>query len=235
MIKNLLFSLFFIILAVNVCAQDVHYYKLTRKKTASENTTSVTGGQFITFLSNICYESNNKGVGVDHGTLTLNNSYSNDVFSVYQGSSYWGNNTTFKFNSDKSVLNVVLENGDVYVYKRSTAPVGVTTCSLIRNNSHSSSSGVSVQQPNNSILQYPQQQYQQPQYQHPTYTPTSTPQPQTQREAKDCQRCWGSGKCQTCNGRGYYTALGVGSGTHDCPNCNKTGRCSSCGGSGKQR
>lgn len=76
------------------------------------------------------------------------------------------------------------------------------------------------------IQTFPQQQYQQP---------TSTSQPQTQREAKDCQRCWGSGKCQTCNGRGYYTELGVGSGTLDCPNCNKTGRCSSCGGSGKQR
>lgn len=81
------------------------------------------------------------------------------------------------------------------------------------------------------IQTFPQQQYQQPQYQQPT----PTPQPQTQREAKDCQRCWGSGKCQTCNGRGYYTELGVGSGPLDCPNCNKTGRCSSCGGSGKQR
>ena len=57
------------------------------------------------------------------------------------GCSYWGQNAIFKFKSDLSTLNVVLENGDVYVYKKQTAPPSATTCSLIRGKSSSSGSG----------------------------------------------------------------------------------------------
>ena len=38
----------------------------------------------------------------------------------------------FKFNADKSVLNVLLDNGDVYIYKRAIAPDKQETCTLIR-------------------------------------------------------------------------------------------------------
>ena len=38
---------------------------------------TVSGGQFISFLNEICYESNKNSVGVGHGTLKLNKSYSN--------------------------------------------------------------------------------------------------------------------------------------------------------------
>lgn len=50
-----------------------------------------------------------------------------------------------------------------------------------------------------------------------------------------CQRCIGTGKCQTCNGRGYYDVIGIGEGRHACPNCasNHNGKCSSCNGTGK--
>ena len=58
------------------------------------------------------------------------------------GSSYWGEAATFKFKSDLSVLNVVLENGDVYVYKRQVAPASATTCSLIRKKGNSSGNSV---------------------------------------------------------------------------------------------
>lgn len=53
---------------------------------------------------------------------------------------------------------------------------------------------------------------------------------------KDCRICLGTGKCNTCNGKGWFTALGIGTGDHPCPNCqsNHNGRCSSCGGTGKQ-
>ena len=53
--------------------------------------------------------------------------------------------------------------------------------------------------------------------------------------SRDCQRCMGTGKCQTCNGRGYYDEIGIGSGRHACPNCasNHNGKCASCNGSGK--
>lgn len=52
---------------------------------------------------------------------------------------------------------------------------------------------------------------------------------------RDCRLCLGTGKCNTCNGKGWYTAIGIGSGTHACPNCasNHNGKCSSCRGTGK--
>ena len=49
---------------------------------------------------------------------------------------------------------------------------------------------------------------------------------------ESCPICHGSGKCNTCNGRGWIYA--IGSSDHlDCPNCKPDGHCSHCGGSGK--
>lgn len=46
-----------------------------------------------------------------------------------------------------------------------------------------------------------------------------------------CLRCHGSGRCATCNGKGWYYSP-FGTGKIACPNCTD-GRCSACGGSGK--
>lgn len=53
--------------------------------------------------------------------------------------------------------------------------------------------------------------------------------------SRDCRHCMGTGKCQTCNGRGYYDEIGIGSGRHACPNCasNHNGKCALCNGTGK--
>lgn len=118
--------------------QTVSFYALTKKMHNGITSSSVTGGQFITFLDNICYESNKKGIGVGHGTLKLNKNYSNSNYKFYMGGSYWGTDATFKFKSDLSILNVILENGDIYVYKRQVAPASATTCSLIRKRGSSS-------------------------------------------------------------------------------------------------
>ena len=114
------------------------FSKLVKKLQNSKVLLNVDGGQFVAFVGDICYESDKKGIGVGHGTLKLNKSYSNSQFKFYMGSSYWGEAATFKFKSDLSVLNVVLENGDVYVYKRQVAPASATTCSLIRKKGNSS-------------------------------------------------------------------------------------------------
>lgn len=176
----------------NLFAQEVSYYKLVR----ANSNRDVSGGQFITFIGKQCYESNRHGVSVDNGRLTINSSYSNSQYTTYQGSSYWGSSTTFKFNADKSVLNVVLDNGDIYVYKRVTPPAGVTTCSLIRQKSSSSGSGSYTPMPTYPVQQYPQQQY--PQQQVPRQdnpqrqsTPTQAPQ---QRQRLQCSCCGGKGE-----------------------------------------
>ena len=125
----------------SVKAQTTYYYGLVKKIANGNVITSVSGGQFISFLSDICYESNKNGIGVGHGILKFNESYSNNNFKFYIGSSYWGDVATFKFKSDLSVLNVVLENGDVYVYKQQPVPPSVVTCSLIRKKERMSSGG----------------------------------------------------------------------------------------------
>ena len=171
-------------------AQDVRYYKLVRKKTATENITNVSGGQFITFAADVCFESNNRGTAVGHGALTRNDNYSNLQYSIYQGNSYWGKNTSFKFNSDKSIMNVVLDNGDIYVYKQATPPAGVTTCSLIRKADNPSGGYDPVEvyptQPYTSVVD----PYAQPQPQ-PDPEPQPKPEP---KQPKPCSYCNGTGE-----------------------------------------
>ncbi len=213
-------------------AQDVRYYKLSSTRISGVTNKNVSGGQFVTFVSDICFESTNKGIDVGHGTLTRNNNYSNSQYTTYQGSSYWGSSTTFKFNADKSVLNVVLDNGDIYVYKRATPPAGATTCSLIRQRSSSSSSGYTpppTYQVQQYPQQYPQQQYQYPQQQNPTPT-QQQPQPQ---QKKICKWCNGSRRISKDDGfslgmeKKYCSECGqtVFQGHYhiDCPYCHGTG------------
>lgn len=141
----------FLSLFFELHAQSTSYYKQTKVMHKGVVSYTVSGGQFISFLHDICYESDKKGIGVGHGTLKLNNNYGNGNYKFYMGSSYWGANAIFKFKSDLSVLNVVLENGDIYVYKRQAAPASATTCSLIRKrgNSSGSSGTYSPSFPNN--------------------------------------------------------------------------------------
>lgn len=219
-----------------VSAQDVRYYKLTKKKENGSVSSNVSGGQFITFRGDVCYESNKNGVGVDHGTMQRNESYSNSQYLVYQQKSgagcYWGKDATFKFTSDKSKLNVVLENGDVYAYERTSAPAGQETCSLIRKSGGGGGSVVVTPQPT-IIDPYSPMPTPVPT---PTPTPTPTPKPNPSREShqvtKTCMSCGGSGRCNTCNGRHWY--YGYTGNKLTCPNCPPNGACQSCGGRGKK-
>ena len=223
-----------LILSTMASAQDVRYYKLTRKLEDGKSSTNVSGGQFITFVSDMCFESNKNGVGVGHGTMTKNKAYSDSDYTTYQGSSYWGKKADFKFNLDKSVLNVVLDNGDVYVYKRATAPAGQETCSLIRKSGGGGGGSVVVTPQPTLVDPY-----------NPTPTPTPTPDPNPDPnprklvyETVKCTRCNGSGKmpydtyppmfgqpdydvwCSIC-GRYYKKSRGH---THvDCPECKGSG------------
>lgn len=170
-----------------VVAQDVRYYMLTRTRKNGVDNRNVSGGQFISFMSDICYESNKKGVGVGHGSLARNKDYSNSQYTIYQGSSYWGTSTTFKFNADKSVLNVVLDNGDIYVYKRATAPAGQETCSLIRKPGGGGGGGIVM--PPASIVVDP-------------YNPTSAPTPEPNPDPNPRKLVYEQVKCSRCNGTG---------------------------------
>ncbi len=216
---------------IMVSAQDVRYYKLTKKKENGSVSSNVSGGQFITFRGDVCYESNKNGVGVDHGTMQRNENYSNSQYMIYQRKSgsgcYWGNNATFKFTSDKSELNVVLENGDVYAYERTTAPAGQETCSLIRKKGGGVGGGNIVVTPQPTIID--------PYIPVSSPTPTSTPMPNPTPQPKQhkCGLCGGSGRVATTDGVPSF------GNTKYCSECGKTvpdnhyhTTCPSCKGKG---
>lgn len=226
---------FLCILSVSLTAQETYFFKLSRTVDPDKRSnTNVSGGQFITFIDNICYESDKKGMGVGHGSLTLNKSYSSNTFSVYMGKSYWGDKASFKFNSDKSVLNVILDDGTIYVYKRSTPPANVTTCSLIKGKS---SGGSSVSPPvNNSGPGYTPPP---PMNSGSGTVPSKTLKTKEIRYKEDCPNCRGKGSiiqntypatfgtnlpdvwCSEC---GRYFSADIGHTHRQCNHCRGTGK-----------
>lgn len=130
--RRILILLFILLFSTNLFGRTTHYYRLVRKVQNGISVTDVSGGQYITFIGNICYESDKKGIGVGHGSLTLDNNANSREFLVYYGESFWGSTTTFKFKSDKSVLNVIPNDVDIYVYRLDTPPASQLTSSLIR-------------------------------------------------------------------------------------------------------
>ena len=233
MIRNVILLL--LLMEIGVCsAQNVHYYKLIRIQQDGTSNRNVSGGQFITFSGSTCFESNSKGLSVGNGLLKKNTSYSNSQYTIFQGSSYWGKSTTFKFNADKSVLNVVLDNGDVYVYKRSTPPAGVTTCSLIRKQGGGGSAGGGGTYEGRGGFvptAYPSQPASQTTPQH---TPTSSGSRYVEKTYQ-CTHCHGKGTVIDCDssipdfsGNGKYCSE---CGKH-VPMCHVHKRCPSCHGKG---
>lgn len=124
-------TLIILLFGQDLAAQTTFYYQLNKKISNDKTYTNVSGGQFITFLSSICYESDCNGTGIGHGTLKYKEL--NNNLRTYIGNSYWGSNTHFRFNRERSRLNVITTDGDIYVYVRTTPPSSVKTCSLIRN------------------------------------------------------------------------------------------------------
>lgn len=149
------------------------------------------------------------------------------------GKSYWGNNTVFRFNQDLSRLNVSLEDGTTYVYVKATAPANQMTCSLIRPKGSSGGGTPTITNPNPGGNYYGGTTY-------PTNPQNggqgANPRTQSKRwknvtRTYDCNFCHRSGKCNSCNGKGWYQGT---YGPIDCPNCYgyKTGKCSHCHGNG---
>ena len=233
----------FLALLINLFSSSIikaqtHYYRLAKKVVNGTTSKSVSGGQFITFMADICYESNKNGIGVGHGTLQRKNNFSNSQFKVYMGKSYWDDESTFKFTSDLATLNVVTESGDIYLYKQTTAPANATTCSLIRKSSSTGGGGGGVYpvQPN-----YPGGgggynpgggSYNGGSGSGGSSSSNSSSSSSSSRRQHDL--CNGTGKCKTCNGTGSMWKGYGQSGKTRCPNCNGTGRCSGCNGTGRR-
>ena len=130
--KNIITFLFLATFCIPVASQETYYYKLKRCIIEGVSSTDVTGGQFVSFIGNVCYESDSQGRGVGHGTLQYKQEYTKNGIIFYWGNSFYGKETAFRFNEDKTILNVTSSAGNTYIYSRCIPPDGVTTCSLIR-------------------------------------------------------------------------------------------------------
>lgn len=221
----------FVFLPLLCCAQPkTSFYKLTKTVSGNNTTTNVTGGQFITFVGSICFESDSKGVGIGHGNLHVETKTNGQI--TYSGGSYWGKESKLVFSSDLSEMSVVDGNGSKYFYTRSSPPSGQTTCSLRINRGSSGGGGTPI------VTPIPGGSIEGGSISPVTPIGGQEANPRTPskrwknvRRTIDCDRCHHSGKCQTCNGKGWYQGT---YGPIDCPNCDgyKTGRCSKCHGSG---
>lgn len=120
-----------ILYAMTIEAQT-SYYKLTRTVISGSSNANVSGGQFISFVKDQCYDSDINGFSVENGSLKI--SHTDNGIVSYIGESYWGR-CIYKFDSDKSNLNIIAPDGDIYVYKKCMPPNNVTTSSLIKKNS----------------------------------------------------------------------------------------------------
>lgn len=231
--KYFIFSCILIVSSSAIFGKTTNYYKLVRQVIEDNSVTNVSGGQFISFVNDICYESDYKGIGVGHGTLRENTEYRTGTYSVYIGSSYWGETTVFKFNTDKSVLNVSLENGTILVYKRTIPPEGVYTCSLIRqqksNSSSSSGRGAYNSTPIYTTPINPSAQNSSSTTQESTISNSPQKKWKTITYQEDCHMCRGLKYCWTCGGTGHI--YGMTGDKLDCPNCTN-GECSHCNSTG---
>lgn len=234
--KNFIILIMVVVFGQNIAAQT-YYYRYTKSIIKGVTNTNVSGGQFITFDGKKCFESDKNGNNVGNGAMTYDAENSRQV-ETYWGSCYWGKNAHMKFNADKSLMNIETNTGKIYVYKRATAPAGVTTCSLIREQKPQSGEGGGGYAPITPV---------QPIYPQGGYTGGTTSSssssngnqqrteqnPVHQQQRKWCKTCRGSGQCNTCNGTGWVNRMGLGHSSY-CTNCNNhNGRCPWCNGRGE--
>ena len=116
-ISFLLLFLFVNILAIG----QTYYYKQTKIVINKQTNKGDYSGQFITFISDRCYDSDNKGYTVENGVLQLLKETAN--IKIYYGPSYWGK-AYYYVSNDFNRINIKIEdNGKILVYEKSIPKV----------------------------------------------------------------------------------------------------------------
>ena len=219
-----------------IYAQTTYYYKLTKKIQDGVEYTNTAGGQFVSFVNNICYDSDKYGISVGNGQLTFYEEYSN-TSKTYIGNSYFGN-VVYRFKTDMSVLNIIVNKNLIYVYTKTTPANNIRTCSLIRKKETNSGSGeikVNTSQFQFNTNPMPVNTYS------GGYVPVNTYSGGYDNNNTNTNS--GKKTCSFCGGTGWIAnddAPDFTGGTKWCSMCNKQVRmshshekCPSCGGSGK--
>jgi len=201
----------------------IRYYKQIKIVTKDRKEQAGSGsGQFIAFNDNGCYDCDKSGYTVNNGFLKFGKSTADRVY--YSGYSYWGE-AMYIFTENYGRLNIVVEDsGITYVYALATPPANVYTCALIKEKDTDSTNTDVVVTPIPPVN---------PNINTGKTTTTRTPTAKQKYVTKEetCHICYGSGKCSTCNGKGYVISTYTQK-YDNCVNCTN-GRCSKCSGSGK--
>lgn len=141
--KSIILGFLILFCSLPLFAQETVYFKQIKVVRNNRNISEPSGGQFISFYKDICYESDKYGESVGHGMLEQVKG-TTDEYIRYKGKSYWGE-VTFKFNKERERLNIIKPDGTIYVYTRAIAPAGQTTCSLIKRKQETYDSSPSYQ------------------------------------------------------------------------------------------
>lgn len=114
---------------------QTYYYQHTKTVYSNGNSVVQNGqsGQFVcrtnAYGQARCYDCTKNGRDHLNGTLFYIGKRGNT--EVYKGKSYFGEGTTYQFDDSRGILNIKDANGNVYVYKKATAPSGRTESSLV--------------------------------------------------------------------------------------------------------
>lgn len=135
--KRLIFGLLACLFYAGLYAQSerLDYYQHTKTVRANGSVENQSGnnGQFVkrTKLNGSprCFDATSRGL--DHLNGLLFYIGQNNSREVYEGKSYWGENSTYQFDDVNGYLNVKDAKGNVYVFRRTSAPSGRTRSSYI--------------------------------------------------------------------------------------------------------
>lgn len=107
---------------------QTYYYERVKTVTNGRSSEDTGDGHFITFTSKGCYDSDRNGMA-EKKVFREYLSFENDIYKYYgYYGDFWRNGKAYYFfSSDKSRLNIRLEEKDVvYVYVKKTPPSGLT-------------------------------------------------------------------------------------------------------------
>jgi hypothetical protein len=217
---------------------QVYYYKQTGVVRNNNKTTGDNTGQFISFTHADCYDSNNQRHDVGNGFLAYKGLNADKTIHTYYGKSYWGENSSYFFSANFAKLNIQTAEGVIYVYEKTAAPTGVTTCAKIyvKPEQPKQSSAVVDTYPVNPGVIYPPGNTSPPVNNFDKQQPVQKILCGSCNGTGNCKSCGGSGNCKKCTGGkvltdSYYT--GGGKILSDCGVCYGTGNCRTCYGNGK--
>lgn len=123
-LKSYITTVFLLLLPIYCMGQTYYYEQIKIVNSDKSQKNGSRKGQFITFNSKGCYDSDNKGFTVNNGFLEYVKIEKG--IRTYYGDSFWGK-AYYLVAADFNRINVKLADNTILVYAKSDAPNYVTT------------------------------------------------------------------------------------------------------------